>query len=54
MLIKEEIGSEDPNIKAMAMEIEKKFTKFWQDDYSPITYMVIALDPRYKLNLIKF
>ncbi|XP_075084564.1 zinc finger BED domain-containing protein DAYSLEEPER-like [Nicotiana tabacum] len=38
----------------MAMEMEKKFTKYWQDDYSPIASMAVILDPRYKLKLIKF
>ncbi|XP_070003136.1 zinc finger BED domain-containing protein DAYSLEEPER-like [Nicotiana tabacum] len=37
----------------MAMEMEKKFTKYWQDDYSPIASMAIVLDPRYKFKLIK-
>lgn len=47
-------GSEDSNIKAMAIEIENKFVKYWQDNYSPIASMAIVLDPRYKLRLEKF
>lgn len=53
MMIREEKDSED-NIKEMAIEMEKKFKKYWQKDYSLIALMAVALDPRYKLNLVKF
>ncbi|XP_060182818.1 zinc finger BED domain-containing protein RICESLEEPER 2-like [Lycium barbarum] len=54
MLILEEKYSEDPNIKEIAIEMEKKFANYWEDDYSPIASMAVVLDPRYKLKLVKF
>lgn len=54
MLIREERDNEDSDIKEMAIEMESKFAKYWQDDYSPIASMAIVLDPRYKFKLLKF
>lgn len=45
MMIIEEKQSEDPNIKEMAIEMETKFKKYWQQDYSPIASMAVVLDP---------
>ncbi|XP_060186469.1 zinc finger BED domain-containing protein DAYSLEEPER-like [Lycium barbarum] len=54
MMIREAIDSEDLNIKEMAIEMEKKFKKYWQEEYSPIATMAVVLDPRYKLSLVDF
>ncbi|XP_047249547.1 zinc finger BED domain-containing protein DAYSLEEPER-like [Capsicum annuum] len=38
----------------MAKEMEIKFKKYRQEDYSPIASMALVLDPRYKLKLVSF
>ncbi|KAM3378879.1 hypothetical protein P3S68_011292 [Capsicum galapagoense] len=38
----------------MAEEMEIKFKKYWQEDYNPISSMEVALDPWYKLKLVRF
>ncbi|KAM3301185.1 hypothetical protein P3S67_015686 [Capsicum chacoense] len=38
----------------MAEEMEIKFKKYRQEDYSPIASMALVLDPRYKLKLVRF
>lgn len=37
----------------MAEEIKKKFLKHWQK-YTPILYLTVVLDLRYKLKFVKF
>ncbi|XP_020267641.1 zinc finger BED domain-containing protein RICESLEEPER 2-like [Asparagus officinalis] len=51
--IKEEMTSEDEDIKSMASDMEKKFNKYWKC-YSKILSFACILDPRYKVKYVEF
>ncbi|KAF7121264.1 hypothetical protein RHSIM_Rhsim13G0135300 [Rhododendron simsii] len=54
--IDESILSRDPFMSKMAIEMKRKFETYWGDveKFNPLLYMAEALDPRYKLRLVKF
>jgi len=53
MCLKEHGESADECIKDMANEMTKKFKKYW-DCYSMVLSVAVILDPRYKLEYVKF
>lgn len=53
MLLEEHKNSEYPVMREMATSMLKKFKKYWKS-YSIILSIAMVLDPRYKLNFVKF
>ncbi|CAN4094386.1 unnamed protein product [Withania somnifera] len=53
MLLDEHKNSEDSVTREMVIPILRMFKKYWQS-YSVILSMAMVLDPRYKLNFVKF
>ncbi|KAF7125028.1 hypothetical protein RHSIM_Rhsim12G0047200 [Rhododendron simsii] len=54
--INESILNRDPFMSKMAIEMKRKFETYWGDveKFNPLLYVAVALDPRYKLRLVKF
>ncbi|KAF7113208.1 hypothetical protein RHSIM_RhsimUnG0150000 [Rhododendron simsii] len=54
--IDESILNRDPFMSKMAIEMKRKFETYWGDveKFNPLLYVAVALDPRYKLRLVKF
>ncbi|KAF7149532.1 hypothetical protein RHSIM_Rhsim02G0095800 [Rhododendron simsii] len=54
--IDESILSRDSFMSKMAIEMKRKFETYWGDveKFNPLLYVAVALDPRYKLRLVKF
>ncbi|KAL3344779.1 hypothetical protein AABB24_023960 [Solanum stoloniferum] len=53
MLLVEHKRSKDPMMTEMATSMLKKFKKYWES-YNIILSIAMVLDPRYKLNFVKF
>ncbi|KAI8536077.1 hypothetical protein RHMOL_Rhmol10G0228000 [Rhododendron molle] len=54
--IDESILNRDPLTSKMAIEMKRKFETYWGDveKFNPLLYVAVALDPRFKLRLVKF
>jgi hypothetical protein len=51
--LKEEVESEHEYKRLMAAQMLSKFEKYWSE-FSVVLALAIALDPRYKLELVNF
>ena len=45
--------SDDFHVKSMAIEMIKKFEKYWRE-YNLLLAIAYVLDPRYKIQFVKF
>ncbi|XP_058189242.1 zinc finger BED domain-containing protein RICESLEEPER 2-like [Rhododendron vialii] len=54
--IDELIANRDPFMSSMAIEMKRKFERYWGDGekFNPLLYVAVAMDPRFKLRLVKF
>ncbi|KAG5528854.1 hypothetical protein RHGRI_029495 [Rhododendron griersonianum] len=54
--IDELITNRDPYMSSMAIEMKRKFERYWgdQEKFNPLLYVAVAMDPRFKLSLVKY
>ncbi|KAI8559435.1 hypothetical protein RHMOL_Rhmol04G0173600 [Rhododendron molle] len=54
--IDELIANRDPYMSSMAIDMKRKFETYWgdQEKFNPLLYVAVAVDPRFKLRLVKF
>ncbi|KAF7147321.1 hypothetical protein RHSIM_Rhsim03G0092700 [Rhododendron simsii] len=50
------ITNRDPFMSSMAIEMKRKFERYWGDGekFNALLYVAVAMDPQFKLRLVKF